>query len=155
VQDINGHDISGGQHFNLPAQKMIKILLPYDGKAIIRQNGVILEKRNIAAQSYCSIDKISFGTEIEIRIGLDTVWVAHFKRDKENRITQDDALLLAELDSFHGNEIPVPHSIGSLAQKMVDYPQTKKWLYQIIRRGTAPEKSIKYIKNQFSAKEKE
>lgn len=155
VQDINGHDISGGQHFDLPAQKMIKILLPYDGKAVIRRNGVILEKRNIVAQSYCSIDRISLGTEIEICIGLDTVWVALFKRDREDRITKDDALLLAELNSFRGNEIPVPHSVGSLAQKMINYPQTKKWLYQIMRRGTAPEKSIKHLKNQFSAKEKE
>ena len=155
VQDINGSDISSGQHIRLPAQETIKILLPYDGKAIIRRNGVVIERREIAAQTYCTIDKISLGTEIEIRIGLDTVWTAFFKRDKENEFYNDDALLLALLDSFHGNEVSVPHSIGALAHKMENYPQTKKWLYQAIRRGTAPEKSIKHLRNRFSAKNKE
>ena len=153
VQDIHGKDINSGQHNDLPAREIIKVLLPYDGKAIIRRDGIIVDKRTIKAQLYCSIDHITFGEEIEVYIGLDNVWSASFDRIKDNTYSLEDALLISALDSFQGNEIPVPHSFGSLVKKLDNYPQTRKWLYRAIRRGAAPEKAIKYLKNKLSTKE--
>lgn len=149
VQDINCHEISAGVHTTLPARETVKILLPYDGKAVISRNGIIVDKRDIAAQSYYTIENISYGMEIELHIALDVVWTASFIRAKEKTITNDDALFASLLASFHGNEISIPHGLGSLIQKLDDYPQTKRWLYRAIRRGAVSEEAIKYLKKQI------
>lgn len=155
VQDIHGKDIISGQHNELPAREAIKILLPYDGKAIIRRDGIIVDKRPIKAQLTCSIDSIVFGEEIEVHIGLDIVWSASFEEVKGTTYTLDDALLVSTLASFHGNEIPVPHSFGSFIKRLDGYPQTRQWLYQAIRRGTASDRAIKYLISQLSRKKNE
>ena len=152
VQDINGNTIMPGTNSSLPSKEIIKVLVPYDGKAIIRKNGVVSDRRNISAQIICSIDSIDFGTEIEILIGLDMIWSASFTKAAETTLSTEDARFVSVLTSFHGNEMHVPHRYGSLAAQLEKYPQTKQWLYQAIRRGTAPRKAMKYLLSQLSAK---
>ena len=152
VQDINGNTIMPGTNSSLPSKEIIKVLVPYDGKAIIRKNGVVSDRRNISAQIICSIDSIGFGTEIEILIGLDIIWSASFTKAAETTLSTEDARFASVLTSFHGNEMPVPHRYGSLAAQLEKYPQAKQWLYQAIRRGTAPRKAMKYLISQLSAK---
>lgn len=152
VQDINGNTVMPGTNSSLPSKEIIKVFAPYDGKAIIRKNGVVSDRRIISAQIICSIDSIDFGTEIEILIGLDIIWSASFTKAAETTLSTEDARFASVLTSFHGNEMPVPHRYGSLAAQLEKYPQTKQWLYQAIRRGTAPRKAMKYLISQLSAK---
>ena len=152
VQDINGNTVLPGTNDSLPSRGIIKVIIPYDGKVVIRRNGVVVDRREISSQIICTIDDIDFGTEIEILVGLDTVWSASFSKVSETTLSTKDALIVSVLSSFQGNEIPISHRYGSLIPKLGQYPYTKRWLYQAIRRGSAPEKALKYLKSQLSTK---
>ena len=152
VQDINGNIIMPGTNNNLPSRGTIKTIIPYDGIALIRRNGVVIDRRDISSQSICTIYDIDYGTEIEILVGLDTIWSASFSRASKTTLPTEDALIVSVLASFQGNEIPISHRYGSLIAKLGQYPLTKQWLYQAIRHGSAPEKALKYLKSQLSTK---
>lgn len=149
VQNINGETIPSGENKTLPLWKILKVLLPYDGKAIIRRKGEIIGKCEIRSQSPCSIEDINYGTEIDILVGLDIVWSASFNKTINGTLSLEDEHLVSVLTSFRGNEMPVPHHYGSFVAKLEQYPQTKQWLYQAIRRGTASKEAMKYLKSQL------
>ena len=46
-----------------------------------QKDGAVIDKRKIASGQLIEIGEIQYGTTIALKVGLDTVWRAVFKRD--------------------------------------------------------------------------
>ena len=140
----NNNSIISGIVDKLPTDRIIRIILPYDGTMIRKENGIITEKRAVKAEEQTTVYNIGWGTIISIFIGLDCIWEANFEKNKNE--SEDEEKLLKMLQSCSGNMIDIPHSIGSLAHHFKNYPKIRQWIYQCVRQGRMPEKALKMIK---------
>lgn len=134
----------------IPRDGIMRIKAPYDGLVIRLKGNAIVEKLQIKANTHISIQEIVFGNRLQVLQGLDVVWEAVFvkpsKRRQSELTSETDATIFRRLCSFKGKMIPIPHSLGAVSRKLTEYPLTRKWLYDAIRQGFAPEKAIKYLK---------
>ena len=141
VLDRNGKEMEPGEYTSLPIDGLILVIAPFDGKAVYRKHGVIIDQRKLSAGTQLAVDSITSGTEILIYQGNDIVWHADFRRGKKTEIGSDDALL-RQLQSFHGHPTPVYHQLGAIASKLSEFPRVKAWIYASIRNGQADEQAI-------------
>lgn len=148
VTDLDGNEQAAGMQSGIPKCETLVIKTTYRGQAVIRKSGRIIEKRSLRSNDLCSIEGICFGTEVEILIGLDVVWSASYMVQQAENL--NDITIISTLTALSGKYVAVPHQYGNLANKLVAYPRTKDWLYHAVRRGTAPEKAIKYLNKVLS-----
>lgn len=146
VRDGKESELAGGEQNHLPEAETIKITAPFDGIAIIRNKGSIIEKLKIASGKRLIIDKLRYGLTIEVLQGLDIIWQVSYVKTRNTDVGADD-LLYSKLCSFHGTAICVSHNIGSISSKLVGYPKTKKWIYSAVKNGLAQVEAIKYLRN--------
>ncbi|MBD5083980.1 MAG: hypothetical protein HDT33_02655 [Clostridiales bacterium] len=146
VTDVAGHVIQPGVADRLPSKGIMRVHTPYDGIAIIKKVGQILEKRRLKAGIPSEIDSLQFGYKVEILQGLDHVWSIQYQREALQS-AQEEGPLLQKLKSGTGHPIQVPHSWGAVAVKLDLYPQIKQWLYLRIREGHIPESSYQEFKH--------
>ena len=87
-----------------------------------------------------------------IYVGLDLIRIVKFVRSKRNGNLVENELL-KKLNSFSSRNIKISHTAGGLADRLMEYPLIRKWLYQKIREGYVNEKAYKYlvhvVKNQM------
>lgn len=134
VTDLHDIPIECGENHKLPDQKILRITIPYDGMLVIRQDEAIIDKCKLKAQTATEIDNIAWNMELSIYVGMDAVWEACFCKEINHSII-DEAAILHRLVSCNGQQMPVSHTIGSLAARLYDYPRIRQWLYKCIRRG--------------------
>lgn len=135
VTDIAGHIISPGETYKLPQKSAMRISAPYDGAAVIKYKGKIIEKRQLKADVSIEIDALQFGYDVEVFQGLDMVWCVQYKRASAQSNLKEDQIM-QRLKNAAGPPIPVPHAWGAAAEHLRAYPRVKVWLYQRIREGT-------------------
>ena len=144
VVDKRNNAVVSGVTDRLPEDRIIRCTLPYDGTVVIKEKGIIKEKRSVKADEQTTINNINWGTSVTVFMGLDLVWEASF--EKTISVSQNEDELLHQLRLCSGNIINVPHSIGNLAHRFKDYPKIRQWIYQCVRQGRMPEKALKILK---------
>ena len=117
VVDKQGVTIFSGSHNELPKGKILRITVPYDGKIVIQLKGMVIEKRELHATIPTEIDSITWNMEINVYVGLDSVWKASFYYLKKEKLSDEDEIL-HRLSSYRGVSVTVPHTLGNLAGKL-------------------------------------
>ena len=120
----------------LPKRNCLWITGAYDGKIIYRSHGMLREIRFLrSGEEPVRLGDIHFGDDIEIWQGLDRVRYLHFERPAVLTEKLSETMVLQRLASCHGHMMPVPHSLGVLANQMMAYPKIKFWLLRTIQKG--------------------
>lgn len=146
VIDLEGTAYDAETYTQLPKSKRLTIFAPFDGKVVFRKNGKINFIYRLTAEQDLMVDQIAFGTQIEIIQGCDLVRSLCFERKTaEFDVAAADKQLATKLKSARGAMITIPHSFGTIAAKMQDYPQTKQWLLQAIRSGEIPRSAYRML----------
>lgn len=140
VKDIKCKNISDGIAYILPKNSRLQVTVQFDGKIIKSKNNIVLEKIFFKAGMTFDIKDITFGTEIKIFQGLDCIWKILYQR-QEKGISKIDTELFLKLEHGKGKKIQIPHTWGSLADKLKNYPKVQDWLYKSIRFGFIYEES--------------
>ena len=69
-----------------------------------------------------------------------------FEKSKENKNYADfDQEMTLKLNNCNGPAMAVPHSVGVIAKSLSNFPQSKKWLYRMIRKGNIPVDAFKLM----------
>ena len=100
----------------------------------------------IVANISIELDEITWGMEIDVRIGLDSIWKASFVHIIKGSLF-DEEKILSQIQSYRGPMIDIPHTLGSLSLKLNGYPKIQKWLYQCIRSGQMNEQAYRYLQS--------
>lgn len=145
VVDLKGNNFVEGTHEALPINKLLNITIPYDGHINIKRNGILVERRNLYADTQSEIFDISWNTEIEVYVGLDKVWKASFFKRKDHDNTFDENIMLKKLESYYGEQIELPHTIGFLVKKLNKYTAIQRWIYKCIRNGHMSRKAYRTL----------
>lgn len=147
ICDEDGNLLEGEIYTKLPKSKAVTISCSFDGKAMIKKGGKTKYVYQIRAGERVIIERISFGTEILIYQGNDRIRSFRFEQEK---IDQDfilvDENLVQQLKKCGAPWVPITHSIGAIAEKLKEYPQTKKWLYKTIKKGKISRQALVLIK---------
>ena len=140
IKDCNGKIISSGVYSTLPKNSTLQVYSEFDGQVIVSKNGITTEKLLIKAEKISNINNINLGTEIKVFHGLDCACKIIYQRE-EKGFAQSDIELFLRLERGKGTKIKVPHTWGTFADKLKNYPQVKSWLYKNIRAGFVNEES--------------
>ena len=145
VTTVKGERVPSGICHRLPERQIVRITLPqFDGSATILKSGNPALKFALKGGIPCEIPSISYGTELRVYIGLDCIWSAVFQKAERNS-DNEDADLIAQLESERGTMRRIPHSLGSVAGKLRNHPAIQLWLYRKLRIGTMPETSYRLL----------
>lgn len=146
IKSIDGNLIAEDTCNRLPKGKQLTIQTPFDGKVILLKNNKILEIRHIVAEKILTVDDLSFGCEVRIFQSCDMVRSIRFEKSKENKNYADfDQEMIQKLNNCNGPAMAVPHSVGVIAKSLSNFPQSKKWLYRMIRKGNIPVDAFKLM----------
>ncbi len=146
VKSIDGKLIAEDFCNQLPKGKQVTIQTSFDGKVILLKNDKILDIRHIVAEEILTIDELSFGCEIQIFQSCDVIRNIKFEKSKENKNYADlDQEIIQKLNNCNGPAMAVPHSVGVIAKSLSNFPQSKKWLYRMIRKGNIPIDAFKLM----------
>lgn len=148
VKDIENNIWISGEQNILPKNNKLVVIAPMDGEIILKREKEIINKYKLMSNQKVVIDEIFYGVTVEILQGLDCVWRGQYLKKYNSKIEEEQELL-KELQKATGRLISIPHTIGSLANKMEKYPEIKKWLYKKIRSGYIEEKAWKLLKKKF------
>lgn len=152
VTDLDSREIPSGKYTSLPTKKTLVVNAPFDGYVVIKNNNAIIKKQPLKSNQEIELDKLKYEHSVEIFQGLDLVWsVCYVKPTSE--LTATDTQLLYELEHCYGSEVEIPHSLGSIAQKMGAYPKTKLWLYKHIKSGKMSQRAYKILISHFSRRQ--
>lgn len=146
VTDIMNQTVLHGQANVLPPKGILRVRTQYDGLAVIKRNGQIMEKRRLRADETSEFNALQFGCELSVLQGLDRIWSIQYQR-KVLRTKQGEEQLLRRLKGAGGPPVPVPHTWGAAAAQLEDYPRVRLWLYQKIRDGIAPAQACRELKS--------
>ena len=147
VTDLHDVPIEEGENHRLPDQRILRIVIPYDGFLVIKQDEYIIEKRRLSAETSIEIDDISWNTELVIGVGLDVVWKTCFHKEKTLQDYEDETAILHRLEGYGGPQMPIAHTLGSLASSLSTYPLIRRWLYKCIRAGNINRHAYKDLQN--------
>ena len=96
-------------------------------KYLSKKKGKICCIYKISAGQPLLIDNLSFGIKIRLFQGYDCIKELSFEKDDVVSDTlMADSKLWAVLKSCGEPIIPIPHSIGSVAERLTQYPKTKQ-----------------------------
>lgn len=144
VEDLKGMPFESGTYEELPYEKSLKILMPFDGQIVSKTSGFIIKKISVDANSSTEVNNISWDTSIYVYIGLDCIWQAEFIR-RQTRILTNESEILKKLQSFSGPLMRISHTVGGLAPSLEQYPLIQKWLLKCIRNGYMSERAFRYL----------
>lgn len=141
VTDVRGNILEGGDTGQLPEEKVVRINAPFDGFLLVLKNNRVVEKRSLSAGKISEIDDITWDSQIKVYVSMDLIWECLFKRGKKETLVEDE-VLLQRLMSIAGPEMPISHSLGSVAYRLERYPKVRRWIYDCIRKGTMKRKAF-------------
>lgn len=146
ISDHFGNELIQEMYDTLPKLKYIIILSQYDGKAVIYQNKKIKNIYKITSEQNLIIDSLSYGTEIEIYCGCDCIRTLRFECSEERENIYDlDNSLVRKLKMCNGPKVPITHAFGAIIQKYELFPQTKQWIYNVLKSGEITRKAYRLL----------
>ena len=146
VTDLHDVLYTEEQYHTIPEKGILRFSVPYDGTLSVRLNGNLINRRKLFANISIELDEITWGMEIDVRIGLDSIWKASFVHIIKGSLF-DEEKILSQIQSYRGPMIDIPHTLGSLSLKLNGYPKIQKWLYQCIRSGQMNEQAYRYLQS--------
>ena len=148
VEDLKGNRFESGTYKELPYEKSLKITIPFDGKIVIKAGKMIVENRNVSANISVEVNDLFWDKSIYVYIGLDCVWNAAFIQEQIVDLISESEIL-RKLQSFSGQLMEVPHTIGGVAGKLEQYPLIRLWVLKRIRKGYMSEQAFRYLQKLF------
>ena len=143
VTDLRNVSFTEGQYDDIPNKGILRITVPYDGTVSIRIKGFLVDRRRLPANIPIEVDGISWGMELDICVGLDSVWRASFIRRNKSSVAGEETEILHRLQSHRGPTMAAPHTLGCTAMKLAGYPTIQKWVYKCIREGYMSEQAYR------------
>ena len=148
VTDSTGHQIASGELFDLPGEKRLRVRSCYDGHLIVSEDGNVIAKYKLDADTSFEVDEIAFGQSIQVVVGLDIVWQVRFK--KRQPVLKDGELNLLEyIAKASGPTIPIPHSVRNILSGMECYPEICRWIRNCMKNGCINERSYRRLQRFF------
>lgn len=148
VVDLSGSEVVPGETNTLPYNKTLLFKSGFDGELIISNNNRVVDKRKISADKLLEVDRLSYGINIQVLIGLDVVWKIDFKKEQPS-IADDEAEILKKISTVSGASIPAPHSLRNMLVAMSCYPRVCQWIRKCISSGTINEQSYRRLQNLY------
>lgn len=134
--------------YKLPKEKQIIIQAQCDGKVVVIWNGRIKEILYISENQNVTVDNLAMGYTVQVFQGCDIVRTICFKKQPPKLdYNKLDKELVQKLQKYNENMVSVSHSIGAIANKLENYPLTKKWLYGMLRQGIISRDAYYVLKN--------
>lgn len=144
--DVQGRIIEAGEYNALPDNKILRIIIPYDGMLTIVLRSEIIEKRKLRAEIPSEIDNLTWGVELRVCVGLDCLWkVSYIRKTEKNTFNEKE--ILQKLQMYSGDQISISHSIGSLIEALNGYPGICRWLYKCVRTGSMSRRAFRYLQS--------
>ena len=81
------------------------------------------------------------------KIQLDII----FENEKKTARLNRDEQIAKRLEAYHGEMLPIAHSLGGVAAKLTEYPMVRQWLYKRIRQGEMPIAAYRYFRSFISS----
>ena len=128
----------------LPAQKLLRILAPYDGKIIIEHGDKVCDIQAIKSEELKTLE-VSFGETIKIFQGNDVAKTISFKRPEQKPNEPFAARLLQLLHQPTRNYTSVKHTMGNMILRIPMTAELKRELYVCVRNGKMPTEAYRYI----------
>ena len=147
ITDLHDSPIEGKQYDKVPDKGILRFTVQYDGTLNVRKKGKLINRRKLLANTPLEIDGIVMDMELEVRIGLDSVWKASFIQKIKEIANDEEIIILSRLQSYRGSMIAAPHTLRNMYEKLNAYPKIQKWLYQCIRSGSMNEQAYRYLKS--------
>ena len=148
VRDGEGDLLAESHYAKPPKGRYLTVLCPYDGRAVVKQNGRTTYVYKLPAERTVTIDEIAPGTEIFLYQGCDCVRTIRFEQGSDEKVDVrlTDENLVKKLRSCSGPAVPLTHAAASMVGKLSPYPQTRRWLIQAMRRGEIPRSALQLLK---------
>ncbi len=134
---------------NFSHRRRINITTPFDGKVVVWRSGVVSEVRNLCADKTITIAPPASQFEIRIYQGCDCVRTIRFEKSQQQSMPTD-SLFVAQLQTCSGSKMAVSHSLGAIANKLRDCPETRNWLYAQIRNGEMTRQAYRLLLKHFN-----
>lgn len=148
VTDLAGAEIAPGETNTLPHSKTLRFKSAFDGELIISNNSRVADKRKIFADKCIEIDRLSYGSSVQVVIGLDVIWQIDFKK-QQPIVAKDETKIMKRITHVSGATIPTPHSLRNIMAGMNHYPQICQWMRKCIKNGTIDEQSYRRLQEVY------
>lgn len=145
VKDVHGELFEPGEHLVTPDKGKIDVILPADGCIEVEDlDGYILNKCLVDANQVVTVENLQQNTKINIYCGLDKIWQASIIR-KEQVEKKNDTDFIRKLDSFRGDEVPIPHALGGIVNNLSDRDELRAWIKCQIRKKRASGRALRML----------
>jgi hypothetical protein len=153
VLDQNGSALTDDDYFSLPPGGKISVLASFDGFAEIWENSFPLGRIEIQSETETERFAVHYDWRIRFYQGLDCIRKISFQRKTSETVPRNSSVqdleLLERLRRCKGKTTFLPHSIGCIALKMENYPQTKKWFSVAVQKQSISENALALLKSTF------
>lgn len=150
VSDLSGSVLTEDDYCSLPPGCKISVCAPFDGFVEICENNFPICQIELKSGTSTEYFSVHDNWEIRFYQGLDCVRTIFFRKKNLNNILYNanpqDMELLRRLQRCNKASVPLPHSIGCIADKLADYPLTKRWIYTAVRKQSIPEDALLLVK---------
>lgn len=80
VTDLMGRAVPPGLTNALPPKGILRVRIEYDGLAILKRNGQIVEKRRLRTDETSEFNALQFGRGLSVLQGLDRIWSIQYQQ---------------------------------------------------------------------------
>ena len=154
IKDKIGNILQENSYTQLPKSKKLYISASFDGKVVIYKNKKLKLISKIFPNETFQINNISYGTVIKIFQGCDCIETIGFNKKQVNNTASfiKDQILLNKLKSSSnkGQLIKIPHSFGAAIKLLSNYPHSKQWFSNVIRKGKISTKAYKTLVKEIT-----
>lgn len=148
VSDGKGNRMEQTTYTRLPAQKILIISAPYDGKVRVRDGHRALVYEDLKSGQAFSQKIDRLGVIVEILQGLDVVFKVEFKKKKQSS-TRHEKRWIELLDHCSGEYIPIGRHLALVLLHLKDMPELRRWVLKCLKSGYIREDALRIIKSIF------
>lgn len=148
VSDGKGNRMEQTTYTRLPAQKILIISAPYDGKVRVRDGHRVLVYEDLKSGQVFSqkIDRLD--VIVEILQGLDIVFKIEFKKQRDSSI-KNEKCWIEMLNHCSGEYIPIGRHLALASLHLKDMPELRRWVLKCLKSGYIREDALRIIKSIF------
>lgn len=146
VRDGKGNRMEQTIYTRLPAQKILIISAPYDGKVRVRDGHRVLVYEDLKSGRAFSQKIDRLGVIVEILQGLDVVFKIEFKKKKQSS-TRHEKRWIELLDHCSGDYIPFGRHIALATARLENMPKLRHWVMKCVKSGYIREDALRIIQS--------
>lgn len=146
VCDIKGNRMEQTTYIRLPAQKILIISAPYDGKVRVRDGHRVLVYEDLKSGQAFRQTVNRLGVVVEILQGLDVVFRIEFKK-KPDAPMKDEKFWVDLLNHCSGEYIPMGRHLALASLHLKNMPELRRWVLKCLDSGYIREDALRIIKS--------